>query len=256
MILRRTLLVCSVVAIAVSICHGEENPQAKELPPSPRLNVPQLIAKFSLEENQDRTLFIYSLQELKAVYVWLDYGWVKAAKEEYPHDGKSYHLYRVARRLVPTAGQSLLVNSWTTDKTRTFQHRLTIRVAAGQPTTEVKLANVRSRDVYLVDKKRKAESDPYGFIALLNQYRYRAGLGPVYHDPGLAYDAHINNTMGSPHAYMGRARVQNWAAGYGSAGAVLNAWQTSPGHNRNLLDPSITRGGIAYTDGEWTFNGS
>ena len=256
MILRRMFSFCLIFITGVGVYHNEENLLSAEVPPSPVLNVPRLIAKFSREESQERTLFLYSRQELTAVYVWLDGEWVNAAKEEYPHEGKSYHLYRVDRRMHPVAGQSLLVNSWTLDKMRTFRHRLTIAVDDGQPTTEVKLANVRSRELYRAEKQQKNESDPYGFIALLNQYRHRAGLTPVQHDPDLAYDAHVNNTMGSPHAFMGRARVQNWAAGYDSADAVISAWQTSPGHNRNLLDPSITRGGIAYTDGEWTFNGS
>jgi len=222
---------------------------------------PKLLTRFNEADTDARTLFLYSEDDLKAVHVWVEGQWVAAKKEEYPHNGKKYNLYRVSDRLIPFDGQKLIVSSWTPEGDKQFKHKVEVQEAEETVLAKAELSDVTPREEYEVEKKKYDEqqaryySDPYGFIPLLNRYRARWGLRPVMHDSSLSHQAHVNNTMGSPHAYMGSARVQNWAAGYGSASGVLNGWINSPGHNRNLLSPGIRYAGIALTGNEWTFNG-
>ena len=97
--------------------------------------------------------------------------------------------------------------------------------------------------------------DAFGFVSLLNQYRAMRGRAPVKYSRSLSEDAARNNKTSRPHGFMGRARVQNWARGYKDSASVLRAWRNSRGHDRNLLNSSITEVGIDFTDREWTFSG-
>lgn len=96
-----------------------------------------------------------------------------------------------------------------------------------------------------------------GFIGWLNSVRARHGLGAVSYDANLESWASQNNAMqssrGLGHFVMGPARRQNSAMTPGFPGQM---WMDSPGHRSALLDPSITRIGIAFNGSYWTFNGS
>lgn len=94
------------------------------------------------------------------------------------------------------------------------------------------------------------------FITWLNAYRRSAGLGPVAYDANLSGWAASNNgqqqARGMGHHVMGPARRQN--SGWGSLDAVSAMWAASPAHQAALLDPSITRIGIAGDGAYWTFS--
>jgi hypothetical protein len=103
-----------------------------------------------------------------------------------------------------------------------------------------------------------AASDPYGFAAILNGYRARAGLPPVAYDPNLSAWASQNNAAqahrGIGHHVMAGC-LQNCGWNYSNAAEVAQGWMHSPGHRANMLAPSITRFGIAYGPGPyWTLN--
>lgn len=94
--------------------------------------------------------------------------------------------------------------------------------------------------------------DAYGFGVWLNGVRARSGLGPLAYDAGLAADAAVNSARGFGHSFLGRARRQN--AGVGAAMAVWQMWVVSGPHASALFDRSITRYGIAYVNGVWTYS--
>jgi hypothetical protein len=97
--------------------------------------------------------------------------------------------------------------------------------------------------------------DSYGFTTWLNGVRAQSGLSPVAYDSNLsAWAAQNNNAqmaMGMGHHVMGAARRQNAAMMVSFPGP---AWMGSGGHRDALLDPSITRAGIDYRGGYWTFS--
>ncbi len=45
--------------------------------------------------------------------------------------------------------------------------------------------------------------------------------------------------------------AENVAQGYASLGAVVDAWQGSPKHRRNMLDPRVTEMGLARAEGDY-----
>lgn len=101
-------------------------------------------------------------------------------------------------------------------------------------------------------------SDPYGFAQILNAYRASAGLPPVAYDPNLSAWASRNNAVqcrrGIGH-HVNPGCFQNCGWNYASAWDVARGWLHSPGHRDNMLQPSITRFGIAYGPGPyWTLN--
>jgi len=188
---------------------------------------PKLLARFDESSSPLRSLFLYSDRELDAVYVWLSGKWTEATSKGSKRTGERppHYVYRVATRFAPTDGGSLLVNSWSPTGENTYRHELQIAQAAADYRVSAQLVNSRSRDEYLATKRHRVlrpsskpsiesrqeelSGGPYGFIPLLNQYRASRGLNPVVHDPALSQDAHMNNTINSPHGFMGRARVQN-----------------------------------------------
>lgn len=101
-------------------------------------------------------------------------------------------------------------------------------------------------------------SDPYGFSQILNAYRASAGLPPVAYDANLSAWASQNNAAQSRKGighYINPGCFQNCGWNYSSARAVANGWLQSPGHRDNMLQPGITRFGIAYGPGPyWTLN--
>jgi hypothetical protein len=113
------------------------------------------------------------------------------------------------------------------------------------------------------DSKRAPEelvpaTDLYGFAAILNRYRALAGLPPLAYDHELSAWAASNNAeqaiRGMGH-HVNPNCHQNCAWNTPDAASVAEAWMDSRGHQANMLNPSITRFGIAFGPGPyWTMN--
>ncbi len=102
----------------------------------------------------------------------------------------------------------------------------------------------------------QVQSSGGDFGSWLNGVRAQYNLPAVAHDANLDAWAQQNNlaqaARGLGHFVMGPARRQNSAMGnYESIGVM---WLNSPGHRSALLDPSITRFGLAGMGMWWTFN--
>jgi hypothetical protein len=101
-------------------------------------------------------------------------------------------------------------------------------------------------------------TDPYGFAALLNNYRASAGLPPVSYDVDLSAWASQNNlaqnARGLGH-HVNPGCFQNSGWNYADAWSLIVGWINSPAHRDTLLSRSVTRFGIAYGPGPyWTLN--
>lgn len=101
-------------------------------------------------------------------------------------------------------------------------------------------------------------SDPYGFAAVLNAHRAAAGLPALSYDAGLSRWAAANNVAqaarGIGHHIVPNC-YQNCAYNSTSAEEAASDWMNSRGHRANMLNPSITRFGVAYGPGPyWTMN--
>jgi hypothetical protein len=113
------------------------------------------------------------------------------------------------------------------------------------------------------DSKRAPEelvptADPYGFAAILNQYRAAAGLAPLAYDPDLSNWAAQNNIVqaekGIGHHITANC-FQNCAWNTPDAASTAEEWMNSRGHRANMLTSAATRFGIAYGPGPyWTMN--
>lgn len=104
-------------------------------------------------------------------------------------------------------------------------------------------------------------------IRLTNIKRQSQGLSPLKANWELArvarhksidmykkgYFSHTSPTYGSPFTMMKnygityRTAAENIAKGQRSASEVVNAWWNSPGHKKNMLDPSFTEIGVGYS---------
>jgi uncharacterized protein YkwD len=104
--------------------------------------------------------------------------------------------------------------------------------------------------------------------AMVSQYRREHGLSAVKTDPQLTeiaerqakamaaagiMDHNVAGSFGSriAPAHTGRA-AENIAAGTKTWAETLRAWQTSPGHNANLLQPQADSIGIAVARNDQT----
>lgn len=123
---------------------------------------------------------------------------------------------------------------------------------AARPTQGAQLAQ------YVQIRPAAPVGDPYGFIAILNQMRASAGLGPVSYDPGLSAWASQNNSAQSVRGlghHVNPGVMQNSGWNYASAAAVAQGWLASPGHRAAMLATGISRVGIAHGPGPyWTMN--
>lgn len=111
-------------------------------------------------------------------------------------------------------------------------------------------------------------------MSLLNSYRAQKGLAPLKHDPRLdtvsqkmarhiaerdSMDTWAHSAFGLSQrldkaGYANYAAAENLGAGYADLPAAFRGWQGSSGHNKNLLNPYVTRVGIARTNrntGKW-----
>lgn len=111
-------------------------------------------------------------------------------------------------------------------------------------------------------------------ISILNAYRRQNGLPDLQADPALtavsqdmarhiaqrdSMDTWQHSAFGLSQRldkanYPNYAAAENLGAGYADLTAAFQGWQGSAGHNKNLLNPYVTRAGIARTNrntGKW-----
>jgi uncharacterized protein YkwD len=111
-------------------------------------------------------------------------------------------------------------------------------------------------------------------LSMLNTYRQQNGLPPLRHDQKLdqvsqkmarhiaerdSMDTWAHSAFGLSQrldkaSYANYAGAENLGAGYADLPAAFRGWQGSEGHNKNLLNPYVTRVGIARTNrntGKW-----
>lgn len=116
---------------------------------------------------------------------------------------------------------------------------------------------------YVTLASAKAEIDAKAAASMISGYRRNHGLGPVTLDKELMRLAQAHAREMAAHNEMGHnvgtrfserirnstirssAVVENVAAGYHTLAEAFSGWRDSPGHNANMLDPSVTRMGIA-----------
>jgi uncharacterized protein YkwD len=108
-----------------------------------------------------------------------------------------------------------------------------------------------------------AAIDPAAAADLLTGYRAANNLGPVAPDPALtaiarraamaeAAQGAVGHDLAGPLDTRARASgydyaviEENVAGGYGTLAAAFDGWQRSAEHRRNMLDPHVTRVGVA-----------
>lgn len=116
--------------------------------------------------------------------------------------------------------------------------------------------------------------DQAQMLSMINTYRQANGLPALRHDPELdvvsqkmarhiaerdsmqtwAHSAFGLSQRLDKASYANYAAAENLGAGYADLGAAFRGWQGSEGHNKNLLNPYVTRVGIARTNrntGKW-----
>ena len=116
---------------------------------------------------------------------------------------------------------------------------------------------------YITLAAAKAELDAKAAASMISGYRRNHGLGPVSFDPELmrlaqaqARGMAARNELGHNAAgsfperiakskVRARAVVENVAAGYHTLADAFSGWRDSPGHRANMLNPEVTRMGIA-----------
>ena len=109
----------------------------------------------------------------------------------------------------------------------------------------------------------RAELDATTAASMISGYRRNHGLGPVTldrelmrlaqaqartmaarnelgHNVGTSFSERVRNSN-----VRARAVVENVAAGYHTLAEAFSGWRDSPGHRANMLQPEVTRMGIA-----------
>ena len=126
---------------------------------------------------------------------------------------------------------------------------------------------IRHSDLPIQFTTKTRDRETRRFLVLLNRYRQKKGLRPLTMDRKLqqaaqwmSEDMAANNTL-SHHDSKGRdpfkrmedfgynyntRKAENVAAGQQTAAKVLQSWQGSRTHNRNMLDPHFTVVGIGF----------
>jgi uncharacterized protein YkwD len=110
-----------------------------------------------------------------------------------------------------------------------------------------------------------ADSEERAFLDLINDYRRRSGAGPLalqdqlgaaadHHSEDMAsknYFSHQLANGDSPEKNIENFGYTSWdfvgeniAAGYEAAGKVMDAWQNSPEHDRNMRNNNFNEIGI------------
>ena len=114
---------------------------------------PVLLARFDEGVSRLRTLFLYSPEELRAVYVWLGDSWVPAEKARDASSEEPYYAYRVSSRFNPNDSREVAVNSWAMSGEVTYRHKLQIHSGGGSYRVATKSRSVRSRHQHLADQQ-------------------------------------------------------------------------------------------------------
>ena len=115
--------------------------------------------------------------------------------------------------------------------------------------------------IYVNVAATSAEVNVQAAAAMISRFRRENGLGPVTVDSELTRVAQAHsrtmanlNMMGHDvgtsfherrRAIRARVVVENIDAGYYTLAETFTRWQNSPGHRANMLDPDMTRMGIA-----------
>ena len=82
-----------------------------------------------------------------------------------------------------------------------------------------------------------------------------SGSQPGYGAEQLNFFSHTGSDGSSPldrikrTGYSYRSAAENIAAGYRTAGDVVQGWYNSPGHRQNMLNCHLHEIGVAYADG-------
>jgi len=110
----------------------------------------------------------------------------------------------------------------------------------------------------------RAAANESALLSLLNDFRKSAGLAPWRVDPGLRAiatshaEALVQQGRLSHDGFHQRVRltgshrcVENLAAGAAPPSALLHAWQQSPEHLSNLLDPGVAWVGVGQAGRYW-----
>lgn len=119
-----------------------------------------------------------------------------------------------------------------------------------------------------------APVDGASLLTMLNAYRAEHGQAPLRLDPALnqvsrdmarhiaardSMDTWQHSAFGlsqrlEKSGYVNYVAAENLGAGYADLPAAFSGWQGSSGHNKNLINPYVTAGGIARTNrttGKW-----
>lgn len=126
---------------------------------------------------------------------------------------------------------------------------------------------IRHSDLPIKFTAKTRDRETRRFLILLNRYRQKKGLGPLRMDKKLqraaqwmSEDMAANNHL-SHNDSKGRdpfkrladfgypyntVKAENVAAGQQTAAEVLQSWQSSRTHNRNMLDPHFAVIGIGF----------
>ncbi len=135
--------------------------------------------------------------------------------------------------------------------------------------TTVKI--IRHSDLPIEFNAKTRDREIQRFLVRLNRYRARKGLRPLKIDKKLQraaqwmsddmaarnYLSHRDSKGRDPFRRMAAFgygyntdKAENVAAGQKTADEVLESWQSSKGHNRNMLDPHFTVIGIGFSYGK------
>ncbi|MGD8837163.1 MAG: CAP domain-containing protein [Desulfobacteraceae bacterium] len=143
---------------------------------------------------------------------------------------------------------------------------------AGKPEPSGRSVRViRHSDLPIKFTAKTRDRETHRFLVLLNRYRQKKGLSPLIIDKKLRQAAQWMSKDMAVHDYLshydskGRDpfkrladfgynyntdKAENVAAGQQSAAEVLQSWQSSRTHNRNMLDPHFTVIGIGFFYGK------
>ena len=123
-------------------------------------------------------------------------------------------------------------------------------------------------DLPIIFNANMRDKETRRFFVLLNRYREQKGLRPLSMDKKLQqaaqwmsddmaakdYLSHEDSKGRDPFKRMAAFgynystdKAENVAAGQNTAAEVLESWQSSKSHNRNMLDPQFTVIGIGFS---------
>ena len=112
------------------------------------------------------------------------------------------------------------------------------------------VAAFKNRVIYQINVQR-ARYNHYPLAYNWCPYWYAGYWAPYLARTGLFYHRPMDQILQGCHA--ARA-AENLARGYTTADATVYAWMASTSHRANVLDPLLTRVGVAavYARGQWT----